>query len=222
MPRRGASSRNFRTAARRRDDPIYWEHAFRRPAPGCFRLLDRRPISAWFPAFRNSTRSFVILAMAASAEAIFLSTSVLISQNRMAAAADKPTISISRSTCCPSTRLRSLWRSCRPSPIRSSFAGGCTDHTVFYFLYEAQANNKTRRVLVADKQNNSPNEGEGNKRRRVNTTKRSSVLPNQARLRERRARLRKPSAVPTRGPCSRLRRLASAMAQVKILLKKQK
>jgi uncharacterized membrane protein len=33
--------------------------------------------------------SFVILAMAASVEAIFLSTFVLISQNRMAAAADK-------------------------------------------------------------------------------------------------------------------------------------
>jgi len=33
--------------------------------------------------------SFVVLAMAASVEAIFLSTFVLISQNRMAAAADK-------------------------------------------------------------------------------------------------------------------------------------
>src|SRR5438445_1144704 len=33
--------------------------------------------------------SFVILAMAASVEAIFLSTFILISQNRMAAAADK-------------------------------------------------------------------------------------------------------------------------------------
>ena len=39
-------------------------------------------IPAWDP-------SFVILAMAASVEAIFLSTFVLISQNRMAAAADK-------------------------------------------------------------------------------------------------------------------------------------
>ena len=40
------------------------------------------PIPAWDP-------SFVVLAMIASVEAIFLSTFVLISQNRMAAAADK-------------------------------------------------------------------------------------------------------------------------------------
>jgi uncharacterized membrane protein len=39
-------------------------------------------VSAWDP-------SFVVLAMVASVEAIFLSTFVLISQNRMAAAADK-------------------------------------------------------------------------------------------------------------------------------------
>jgi uncharacterized membrane protein len=39
-------------------------------------------VSAWDP-------SFVVLAMVASVEAIFLSTFVLISQNRMAGAADK-------------------------------------------------------------------------------------------------------------------------------------
>ena len=41
------------------------------------------------PALPKFDQSFVILAMAASVEAIFLSTFVLISQNRMAAAADK-------------------------------------------------------------------------------------------------------------------------------------
>ncbi len=40
------------------------------------------PLPAWDP-------SFVVLAMMASVEAIFLSTFVLISQNRMTAAADK-------------------------------------------------------------------------------------------------------------------------------------
>ena len=41
------------------------------------------------PSLPQFDPSFVILAMAASVEAIFLSTFVLISQNRMAAAADK-------------------------------------------------------------------------------------------------------------------------------------
>ncbi len=41
------------------------------------------------PVCRRSIRSFTILAMAASVEAIFLSTFVLITQNRMAAAAEK-------------------------------------------------------------------------------------------------------------------------------------
>lgn len=41
------------------------------------------------PAFRRFDPSFVVLAMEASVEAIFLSTFVLISQNRMAAAADR-------------------------------------------------------------------------------------------------------------------------------------
>src|SRR3954468_14277928 len=41
------------------------------------------------PGFPQFDPSFVILAMVASVEAIFLSTFVLISQNRMAAAADK-------------------------------------------------------------------------------------------------------------------------------------
>ena len=43
----------------------------------------------WLPGIPAWDESFVILAMAASVEAIFLSTFVLISQNRMAAAADK-------------------------------------------------------------------------------------------------------------------------------------
>jgi uncharacterized membrane protein len=43
----------------------------------------------WVPGVRQWDESFVALAMIASVEAIFLSTFVLISQNRMAAAADK-------------------------------------------------------------------------------------------------------------------------------------
>jgi len=43
----------------------------------------------WIPGVPKWDESFVILAMEASVEAIFLSTFVLISQNRMAAAADK-------------------------------------------------------------------------------------------------------------------------------------
>src|SRR3712207_1875458 len=43
----------------------------------------------WVPGVPAWDPSFVVLAMAASVEAIFLSTFVLISQNRMAAAADK-------------------------------------------------------------------------------------------------------------------------------------
>ena len=43
----------------------------------------------WLPIVRPFDESFVVLAMAASVEAIFLSTFVLISQNRMAAAADR-------------------------------------------------------------------------------------------------------------------------------------
>jgi uncharacterized membrane protein len=43
----------------------------------------------WLPAVPKFDPSFVILAMAASVEAIFLSTFVLITQNRMAAIADK-------------------------------------------------------------------------------------------------------------------------------------
>jgi uncharacterized membrane protein len=43
----------------------------------------------WVPGAPRFDRSFVILAMAASVEAIFLSTFVLISQNRMAALADR-------------------------------------------------------------------------------------------------------------------------------------
>ena len=43
----------------------------------------------WVPGIPVWDRSFVVLAMVASVEAIFLSTFVLISQNRMAATADK-------------------------------------------------------------------------------------------------------------------------------------
>src|SRR5215203_1841694 len=43
----------------------------------------------WIPGIPAWDPSFVVLAMVASVEAIFLSTFVLISQNRMAAAADK-------------------------------------------------------------------------------------------------------------------------------------
>ena len=43
----------------------------------------------WIPAVPSWDPTFVVLAMIASVEAIFLSTFVLISQNRMAAAADK-------------------------------------------------------------------------------------------------------------------------------------
>jgi uncharacterized membrane protein len=43
----------------------------------------------WVPVIPPWDESFVVLAMIASVEAIFLSTFVLISQNRMAAAADK-------------------------------------------------------------------------------------------------------------------------------------
>lgn len=43
----------------------------------------------WLPLVPAWDESFVVLAMVASVEAIFLSTFVLISQNRMSAAADK-------------------------------------------------------------------------------------------------------------------------------------
>jgi uncharacterized membrane protein len=43
----------------------------------------------WIPGVPSWDPSFVVLAMMASVEAIFLSTFVLISQNRMSAAADK-------------------------------------------------------------------------------------------------------------------------------------
>jgi uncharacterized membrane protein len=43
----------------------------------------------WVPGVPRWDESFVVLAMIASVEAIFLSTFVLISQNRMAAAANK-------------------------------------------------------------------------------------------------------------------------------------
>lgn len=43
----------------------------------------------WIPSVRPWDPSFVVLAMIASVEAIFLSTFILITQNRMAAAADR-------------------------------------------------------------------------------------------------------------------------------------
>jgi uncharacterized membrane protein len=43
----------------------------------------------WIPGVRPWDPSFVVLAMIASVEAIFLSTFILITQNRMAAAADR-------------------------------------------------------------------------------------------------------------------------------------
>jgi uncharacterized membrane protein len=43
----------------------------------------------WIPGLKPWDTSFAVLAMVASVEAIFLSTFVLITQNRMAAAADK-------------------------------------------------------------------------------------------------------------------------------------
>jgi uncharacterized membrane protein len=43
----------------------------------------------WIPGLPQFDRTFVVLAMIASVEAIFLSTFVLISQNRMAALADR-------------------------------------------------------------------------------------------------------------------------------------
>jgi uncharacterized membrane protein len=43
----------------------------------------------WIPGIPAWDKSFVVLAMVASVEAIFLSTFVLITQNRMAAAADR-------------------------------------------------------------------------------------------------------------------------------------
>ena len=52
---------------------------------GCWILANL----GWVPGVSAWDPSFVVLAMVASVEAIFLSTFVLISQNRMAAAADK-------------------------------------------------------------------------------------------------------------------------------------
>jgi uncharacterized membrane protein len=43
----------------------------------------------WLPGIRPWDSTFVVLAMIASVEAIFLSTFILITQNRMAAAADR-------------------------------------------------------------------------------------------------------------------------------------
>lgn len=43
----------------------------------------------WIPGVRSWDPTFVVLAMIASVEAIFLSTFILITQNRMAAAADR-------------------------------------------------------------------------------------------------------------------------------------
>ena len=81
----------------------------------------------WVPGVPKWDESFVVLAMWASVEAIFLSTFVLISQNRMQAASDKRAdldlqISLWRSTRSPSSQLwsrpwRTRWASARtPMP----------------------------------------------------------------------------------------------------------
>ena len=59
--------------------------------------------------------SFVILAMVASVEAIFLSTFILISQNQMAPPRTNAPISIYKSICSPSTRSQSSSHWCRRS-----------------------------------------------------------------------------------------------------------
>jgi len=60
----------------------------------------------WIPTVAPFDPTFVILATVASVEAIFLSTFVLITQNRAAEAADRRDVSICRSTCWRSTRSR--------------------------------------------------------------------------------------------------------------------
>jgi uncharacterized membrane protein len=52
---------------------------------GCWIVINL----GWLPGVPPFDESFVVLAMIASVEAIFLSTFILITQNRMAAAADK-------------------------------------------------------------------------------------------------------------------------------------
>jgi uncharacterized membrane protein len=61
--------------------------------------------------------SFVILAMVASVEAIFLSTFILITQNRMSAAADKRAELDLQIVCLQSTRSPNLPPCYRRSPI---------------------------------------------------------------------------------------------------------
>ena len=62
------------------------------------------PPLGWIPGVPQWDEPFVVLAMGASVEAIFLSTFVLISQNRMQAAADKRAELDLRSASWPSTR----------------------------------------------------------------------------------------------------------------------
>ena len=75
-------------AGRGGDHPLHRQHALRLPAPRLVRFWIVAN-SGWLPGVPAWDPSFVVLAMVASVEAIFLSTFVLISQNRMAAAADK-------------------------------------------------------------------------------------------------------------------------------------
>ena len=58
------------------------------PQPGGLSPVLERNLG-WVPVVPAWDPSFVVLAMVAAVEAIFLSTFVLVSQNRMAAAADK-------------------------------------------------------------------------------------------------------------------------------------
>ena len=87
-PQAGGGGGARRGADRRGDHALHRQHAVRLPASCHLRLLDRGQ-PRLIPGVPRWDPSFVVLAMMASVEAIFLSTFVLISQNRMAAAADK-------------------------------------------------------------------------------------------------------------------------------------
>jgi len=69
-------------------DPLYRQHAIRLHRLVLFGLWIVIKLG-WLPVIPRFDPSFVVLAIVASVEAIFLSTFVLISQNRMSALADK-------------------------------------------------------------------------------------------------------------------------------------
>ena len=64
----------------------------------------------WVPGVQSWDPTFVVLAMIASVEAIFLSTFILITQNRMSAAADRRAELDFRSACLRRPKLQS-WSS---------------------------------------------------------------------------------------------------------------